>query len=82
MAGQRFHPYNYVEISAVCTHPDHAGKGYAKQLLLSQINHIIDEGNIPFLHVREDNHRALEVYKRLGFETRTAISFFVLQKKA
>ncbi len=81
MAGQRLHPYDYMEISAVCTHPDHAGKGYARQLLLRQVRHILAASGIPFLHVKTDNSRAINVYKSLGFEIRKAVSFIVLQKK-
>ena len=33
MTGQRLHVTNYTEISAVCTHPDHLGKGYAAALI-------------------------------------------------
>jgi ribosomal protein S18 acetylase RimI-like enzyme len=80
MAGQRMAPLPYVEVTAVCTHPDHTGKGYAKQLLLSQVNRIIGEGNIPFLHVREDNHRAIKVYESVGFVTRTDMHFYMLRK--
>jgi len=81
MAGQRLHPYEYVEISAVCTHPDYAGKGFARQLLLRQVQQIIVSGGIPFLHVRSDNSRAVNLYKRLGFEIRTDVYFTVIQKK-
>ena len=81
MAGQRLNPLPYAEISAVCTHPDHLGKGYAKQLLLSQANRIKNEGNIPFLHVREDNIRAIEVYKSMGFVIHQKLQFYVLRKK-
>jgi GNAT superfamily N-acetyltransferase len=80
MAGQRLHPAPYAEISAVCTHPDHLGKGYAGQLLLSQANRIHVEGNIPFLHVRSDNIRAIKVYENLGFITRRQLHFYVLTK--
>jgi ribosomal protein S18 acetylase RimI-like enzyme len=80
MTGQRMAPLPYVEVSAVCTHPDHLGKGYAKQLLLSQINQIINQGNIPFLHVRDDNHRAIKVYESVGFVTRTDMHFYMLRK--
>ncbi|MBW4888635.1 GNAT family N-acetyltransferase [Mucilaginibacter sp. HMF5004] len=80
MAGQRLHPEGYAEISAVCTHPDHLGRGYAKQLMLHQIHRINAEGETPFLHVRGDNERAINVYKSLGFETRTPIYFYVLVK--
>jgi len=81
MAGQRLYPYNYVEISAVCTHPAHTGKGYARGLILRQMHHIVAAGNTPFLHVKDDNHRAINVYENLGFEIRTKVLFFVLQKK-
>ena len=80
MAGQRLLCGNYAEISAVCTHPDHIGKGYARHLLIHQAERIINEGNTPFLHVRYDNDRAVSVYKDLGFETRTAVHFYVFQK--
>lgn len=82
MAGQRLNPLPYAEISAVCTHPDHLGKGYAKQLLLSQADRIKTEGNIPFLHVREDNTRAIEVYKSMGFTIHQQLHFYVLKKRS
>ncbi len=81
MAGQRLHVTGYAEISAVCTHPDHLGKGYAKQLLLHQVQRIKANGETPFLHVRDDNERAINVYKSLGFETRTPIYFYVIVKE-
>lgn len=80
MAGQRMAPLPYVEVSAVCTHPDYTGKGYAKQLLISQANHIIAQNRIPFLHVRDDNYRAIKVYENVGFVTRTDIHFYMLRK--
>jgi ribosomal protein S18 acetylase RimI-like enzyme len=80
MAGQRLHPYNYAEISAVCTHPDHTGKGYARQLLLNQIHRIKAASEVPFLHVRYDNYRAIKVYESLGFATRIEVYFYVLKK--
>lgn len=80
MAGQRMNPLPYAEISAVCTHPDHTGKGYAKQLMAYHIQRIKAEGNIPFLHVRGDNDRAIGVYKEIGFETRGAVNFYVIKK--
>jgi len=80
MAGQRLHVYNYTEVSAVCTHPDHTGKGYARQLLKHQIKRMQSEGNVPYLHVRSDNDRAIKVYADLGFKTRREIYFYVIQK--
>lgn len=80
MAGQRMHPEGYAEISAVCTHPDHLGKGYARHLLLRQVSRIQQAGEQPFLHVKADNARAIGVYESLGFEIRTEIYFYVLQR--
>jgi predicted GNAT family acetyltransferase len=80
MAGQRLHIGEYAEISAVCTHPDYLGRGYAKRLLLSHIHRIKTANNIPILHVRTDNHRALSVYEGLGFKVRAIIHFNILMK--
>ncbi|WPU94247.1 GNAT family N-acetyltransferase [Mucilaginibacter sabulilitoris] len=80
MAGQRMHAFEYAEISAVCTHPDYTGRGYAKLLLLQQINRIKAAAGIPFLHVRDDNERAIKVYESLGFAARKPIYFYVIQK--
>jgi ribosomal protein S18 acetylase RimI-like enzyme len=82
MTGQRLKPYDYVEVSAVCTHPDHTGKGYARQLVLRQMQHIKAAAAIPFLHVKSDNSRAIKLYESLGFEIRKEVSFVVVQKKA
>ena len=80
MAGQRLHAFNYAEVSAVCTHPDHTGKGFARQLLIHQINRIQAESKIPYLHVRSDNDRAIKVYESLGFVTRCNVWFSPIQK--
>jgi predicted GNAT family acetyltransferase len=80
MAGQRLHVFNYAEISAVCTHPDYTGKGYARQLLVNQVNRIKAVSVIPFLHVRYDNGRAIKVYESLGFSTRREVYFYVIVK--
>jgi predicted GNAT family acetyltransferase len=39
-----------------------------------------DRGEIPFLHVRQDNVRAIEIYERLGFRERKIGHFAVLRK--
>jgi len=80
MAGQRMNPVPYAEISAVCTHPDYTGKGYARQLMQFHVNRIKAAGEIPFLHVRDDNTRAIKVYKDLGFEIFGEVNFYVMAK--
>ncbi len=80
MAGQRMHVFNYAEASAVCTHPDYLGRGYAKKVLQFQVQRILAAGEIPFLHVRHDNERAIRVYESLGFVTRKTIHFYIIKK--
>jgi ribosomal protein S18 acetylase RimI-like enzyme len=81
MAGERLKVPGHTEVSAVCTHPDHAGKGYAGILMTEVMRRIRDRGETPFLHVRQDNVRAIEVYKRLGFRERKIGHFAVLRKE-
>jgi ribosomal protein S18 acetylase RimI-like enzyme len=80
MAGWRLHINDYIEISAVCTLPTYTGRGYARQLMINQIHKIHEEGCIPFLHVRSDNTRAINVYKNLGFERGEDITIFIIEK--
>lgn len=80
MAGQRLNPVPYAEVSAVCTHPDHLGKGYAAQLLLRQVHRIKAAGQIPFLHVLAENTRAIKLYESLGFVVRKQVSIYIIGK--
>jgi len=82
MTGQRLHVADYTEISAVCTHPDHLGKGYAAALILHQLKLILEEGQKPFLHVREDNDRAIALYERLRFKVRRGMNFYFMERGA
>lgn len=81
MAGQRMHVHEFTEISAVCTHPDYVGKGYASELVKQQVNLIVGEGKTPFLHVRADNKGAIRVYERLGFTINRPMNFHFMQKR-
>jgi ribosomal protein S18 acetylase RimI-like enzyme len=81
MTGQRLHVGDYTEVSAVCTHPDHLGKGYAATLIKHQLNIIHSHGEKAFLHVRNDNTRAISLYERLGFEVSRNMNFYFLQKE-
>jgi predicted GNAT family acetyltransferase len=80
MSGERLKVPGHTEVSAVCTHPEHTGKGYARILMTAVMKQIRDRGETPFLHVRGDNARAIEIYEQLGFRIRKRRHFAVLRK--
>lgn len=80
MTGQRMHVQDHTEISAVCTHPDFLGRGYAAALLLHQLHLILSHNQRPFLHVRDDNNRAIALYERLGFKVNRPMNFYFMKK--
>jgi ribosomal protein S18 acetylase RimI-like enzyme len=80
MTGQRMHPVPYLEVSAVCTHPDFRGRGYAKTLMLHVMQIILDNGFIPFLHVLANNTTAIGLYESIGFRTRRRLFIDVVKR--
>ena len=79
MAGRRLNPPGWVEISAVCTAPEHRGKGYAARLVLAVAAGIQVSGQKPFLHTGAGNENAIRLYEKLGFKIRIAPNFNILQ---
>ncbi len=80
MTGQRMHPVPYLEVSAVCTHPDFRGQGYAKACMLHVMKLILDNSFIPFLHVLTSNTTAIQLYESIGFRTRTRLNIDVVKR--
>jgi ribosomal protein S18 acetylase RimI-like enzyme len=80
MAGERLKLPGYTEVSAVCTHPEHTGHGYAGILMTEVMRRIVARGETPLLHVREDNVRAIGLYEHLGFRTRVRAHLAVLRR--
>jgi ribosomal protein S18 acetylase RimI-like enzyme len=80
MAGERMRLAGHHEISAVCTHPDFVGRGYAAQLVVYVTNLIRDRGDVPFLHVGEANARARELYLRVGFAERAFLPMWYVRR--
>jgi len=81
MTGERLKIPGYTEVSAVCTHPEHTGHGYARILMAEVMRRICSRRETPVLHVRGDNLRAIELYERLGFRQRVLLHFAVLRKE-
>ena len=79
MAGLRLHLPGYREITTVATHPDNIGRGYATALVAELVRRIRAAGEQPFLHVRDDNTRAIRIYERLGFRERTRFDYVAIQ---
>jgi ribosomal protein S18 acetylase RimI-like enzyme len=73
MGGLRLHLAGYREITTVATLPGHEGRGYATAIVMTLMARIHAAGNKPFLTVRNDNLRAVEIYRRLGFKERTLL---------
>jgi len=76
------HVPGYREISTVCTHPDHQGKGYAGLLVSSLANEIWQTGEIPFLHVLSDNTRAQRLYEKLHFHKRCELQLRLMTRQS
>jgi ribosomal protein S18 acetylase RimI-like enzyme len=67
MAGERMAAPGLREISGVCTHPAHQGRGYARRLMEKLVRRQLQRGETPFLHVMRSNERAHALYLRMGF---------------
>jgi len=81
MAGERMKPAHYTEMTAVCVHPSHRGRGYGQMLLSAVSRQIVSRGEIPFLHVFTSNHSAIALYRRQGMEIRRRLHVTVLKKQ-
>ena len=82
MTGERMWIGDHREVSAVCTHPDAQGRGYARALIGRTVNRIIRAGRVPFLHVEATNARAIALYRSLRFIERAEFPLlFAVRKK-
>lgn len=80
MAGERMKPPGFTEVSGVCTHPEHRGRGYAGQLMRAVASRILARGEKPFLHVYPSNGGAIALYETLGFRLRRPVTMTVLTR--
>ena len=80
MIGERLGTDAHQEVSAICTHPDYLGRGYARRLTAMLSNDILQQGRLPFLHVSYENTRAKSMYQQLGYRVRVDIPFWSLTR--
>jgi len=73
MAGERLRLPGLTEISAVAVDPDYRGRGYGRALTAALAQRIRAAGQMPFLHVYEDNKQAFGLYRKMGFAQRTTL---------
>lgn len=78
MAGERMKMPGLSEISAVCTHPDHRGRGHAAALMRVVGARMLTRGETPWLTAYADNAGAIALYEKLGFRLHGAATVSVL----
>ncbi|MFF0834819.1 MULTISPECIES: GNAT family N-acetyltransferase [unclassified Streptomyces] len=79
LAGERLHPPGWTEISAVCTDPDHRGRGLATRLVRAVAAGIRERGERPFLHAAAANANAIRLYESIGFTLRRRTVFSLVR---
>ena len=80
IAGERMRFNGFTEISAVCTHPDHRGRGHAFRLVSALTRSILARSETPLLHIFSGNASAGALYRKLGFHYRRSLTVTVLKK--
>lgn len=80
MIGERLGTRGTREMSAICTHPDFLGRGYARRLTAFLVNDTLRAGRLPFLHVSHANTRAKQLYEGTGWRLRRDIPFWRLAR--
>src|ERR1700750_1417963 len=73
MAGERMAIDGHTEISAVCTDPEHPGRGLAGALVRALARQIRARDELPFLHAMRENVTAIRLYEALGFDVRAEL---------
>ncbi|MBV8756742.1 MAG: GNAT family N-acetyltransferase [Deltaproteobacteria bacterium] len=80
MAGERMGWPGAREISAVCTRPEHVGRGLARRLMAHLVDDLARSGAQAFLHVSPANARARQLYEGTGWRVRREMAFCALHR--
>jgi len=78
MAGERMRVPGFAEVSGVCTHPEHRGRGHAKGLMQVVVRTMLQRGETPFLHAYAAHEATVALYETLGFRIRARMHMMVI----
>ncbi len=78
MGGERLSLPGHRELSAICTHPAYTGHGHGRAIVRLLTSRLLAEGRLPFLHVRDTNHKARRLYDALGFTVVNTVRLLTL----
>jgi ribosomal protein S18 acetylase RimI-like enzyme len=81
MAGERMRLPGLIEVSAVCTHPNARGRGFARALISLVVEDIVRTRAMAFLHVLAENEPAIRIYEGLGFSKRRLLHLAVIKNE-
>jgi predicted GNAT family acetyltransferase len=80
MGGERLTLDGYPEISGICTHPAHRGKGHAASLIWQLVRNHRRDALVSWLHVSTDNHHAIDLYRKMGFNVVRKVTLHRLRR--
>jgi GNAT superfamily N-acetyltransferase len=80
MAGERMWAPPAHEISGICTDPAYQGRGLARRLTLALVRAQLARGEVPFLHVVDNNAGARRLYRALGFRDLITVPLRVVSR--
>lgn len=80
ITGQRMQCDDWIEISAVVTHPNYTRRSLAKQLTLHTAKEITNVGKHPILHTTKGNP-AIKLYENLGFKITRDMNWWYFHRK-
>jgi len=80
ISGQRMQSDDFIEVSAVVTHPDFTRRGFAKQLVAHTTKEILKQNKLPILHTDKGN-TAIPLYEKLGYKITRDMNWWLYARK-
>ena len=80
ISGQRMQSDDFIEVSAVVTHPDYTRRGFAKQLVTHTTKEILKQNKLPVLHTDKGN-TAIPLYEKLGYKFTRDMNWWLYGRK-